>query len=150
MNWWIVVMVLGQFAFACLIVWIFLSYRLKRDAHRAQEREQLLNRFGTGPEMVEFLSSPGGQKLLDGFAIHRANTVQSLAGTIRVGVVLLSIGTAFMILASWGPSIESFMIPGVLLGMAGLGVLVSAAISNRMFRRAGLLTRVVDGGATRS
>ncbi|HSK81470.1 MAG TPA: hypothetical protein VLQ45_33760 [Thermoanaerobaculia bacterium] len=147
MYWWIVVMVLGQIAFACLIVWMFLSYRLKREDHRAQERDRLLNRFGTGPEMVEFLSSPGGQKLLDSFAVHRTNTVLSLARTIRAGVVLLSIGAAFMILAYWGPSIENLMIPGVLLGMAGSGILVSAAISNRMFRRAGLLTRVGDGGA---
>ena len=79
MEWWIVVMVLGQFAFACLIVWMFLAYRLKRDVHRAQEREQLLNRFGTGPEMVDFLSSPGGQKLLDGTTCRRTLTARMLS-----------------------------------------------------------------------
>lgn len=146
MYWWIVVMVLGQFAFTSLLVWMWFSYRLKREAHRAQERDRLLDRFGTGPEMVEFLGSPAGQKLLDSFAVHRGHMVQSLARSIRAGVVLLSLGTAFMILAYWGPAIESLMIPGVLLGMAGLGVLISAAISARMLRRSRLLHRDGDGG----
>lgn len=146
MDRWLVVLVLGQFGFSCLILWMFLYYRLKREGHRAQERDRLLDRFGTGPEMVEFLGSPAGQKVLASFATRRASPVQSLSRTIQAGLVLLSLGVAFMILAHWGPSIESMMIPGVLLGMAGVGILVSAAISNRMLRRAGLLTRAGDGG----
>jgi hypothetical protein len=146
MDRWLVVLVLGQFGFSCLILWMFLYYRLKREGHRAQERDRLLDRFGTGPEMVEFLGSPAGQKVLTSFATRQASPVQSLSRTVQAGLVLLSLGAAFMILAYWGPSIESMMIPGVLLGMAGVGILASAAISNRMLRRAGLLTRAGDGG----
>lgn len=147
MEWWIVVLVLGQFAFVIWMIAIVLSYRLKREKHRAEERDRLLNRFATGPEMVDFLSSPTGHKLLDGFAIQKGAAVRSLAKTITAGMVLLCIGLAFLIIAGMGVIDEApFEIPGVLTGMAGAGILISAWISARLFRRSGLLPRDGDGG----
>lgn len=147
MEWWIVVLVLGQFAFVALMIWIVLNYRLKRERHRAEERDRLLNRFATGPEMVDFLSAPAGQKLLDGFAIQKGVAVRSLAKTITAGMVLLCLGLAFLMIAGLDVIDEApFEIPGVLTGMAGVGILVSAWISARLFRRSGLLPRDGDGG----
>ena len=150
MEWWIVVLVLGQFAIVAWVIWIVLSYRLKREKHRAEERDRLLSRFGTGPEMVEFLSSSGGQKLLEGFSVYRGVAVQSLSRAITAGMVLLCIGLAFLILSGLDAIPEgAFEIPGVLTGMAGLGILISAWISARLLRRSGLLPRDGDGGSTR-
>lgn len=147
MDRWVVVLVLGQFAFVALMIWIVLNYRLKRERHRAEERDRLLNRFATGPEMVDFLSSPAGHKLLDGFSIQKGAAVRSLARTITAGLVLLSIGLAFLIL-SGRDSLPGapFEIPGVLTGMSGAGILISAWISARLLRRSGLLPRDGDGG----
>ena len=147
MDRWVVVLVLGQFALVALIIWIALNYRLKRERHQAEERERLLNRFATGPEMVDFLSSPAGQKLIDGFAIQKGAAVRSLSKAITAGLVLLCLGLAFLILASrdYLPG-APFEIPGVLTGMAGVGILISAWISARLLRRSGLLPRDGDGG----
>ncbi|HKV12114.1 MAG TPA: hypothetical protein VJ725_28470 [Thermoanaerobaculia bacterium] len=146
MERWIVVMVLGQFAFVVLMLWIVLNYRLKRESHRAEERERLLNRFAAGPEMVDFLTSQAGQKLLDSLSTQKGVAVRSLAKTITAGTLLLCLGLAFLIVAGLDVLPEAaFEIPGVLTGMSGVGILVSAWISARLFRRSGLL-RDGDGG----
>lgn len=146
MERWIVVMVLGQFAFVALMIWIVLNYRLKRERHRAEERERLLSRFAAGPEMVDFLTSQAGQKLLDSFSTQKGVAVRSLAKTITAGTLLFCLGLAFLIVAGMDVIPEAaFEIPGVLTGMSGAGILVSAWISARLFRRSGLL-RDGDGG----
>lgn len=146
MERWIVILVLGQFAFVVLMIWIVLNYLLQRERHRAEERDRLLNRFATGPEMVDFLGSPAGQKVLDSFSVQKGAAVRSLAKTITAGLVLLCIGLSFLIIAGLDVIPEApFEIPGVLTGMAGVGILVSAWISARLFRRSGLL-RDGDGG----
>lgn len=146
MDRWIVVLVLGQFAFVTLMIWVVLNFRLKRERYRGEERERLLNRFAAGPEMVEFLTSAAGQKLLDSFSSQKGVAVRSLSKTITAGMLLLCLGLAFLIVAGLDVIPEApFEIPGLLTGMSGVGILVSAWISARLFRRSGLL-RDGDGG----
>src|SRR6186997_2204773 len=55
--WWVVWIVFGNLAFVAGIVWLALHYKVKREQNRAEERERLLARFGTGPEVLDLLNS---------------------------------------------------------------------------------------------
>ena len=147
MQWWIVAIVFGNLAFAGLILWMILSYKLKRDRREAEERERILARFGTGPEVLDFLSSTGGERFFRAFA-PQSHPVEAIARALKGGLVMLFLGLGFLLLG-WNRLLvgDIFLIPGTLLAMIGIGTLLSAAVSAFLLRRAGLLPRN-DGRGT--
>jgi hypothetical protein len=146
MHGWIVVLVMGNLAFSGFFLWLIFQYKLKRRRNDAEERERLLARFGTSEELVDFLSSPAGERFFRTFAPRSSHPVKEVGGALKGGIILLSLGLAFLILA-WAGIVggEAFYIPGTLLTMIGLGTLASAAISARLLRRSGLLPRNGEG-----
>ena len=146
---WIVALVLGEMAFSALILWLIFQYKLRRRSSEAEERERLLARFGSGPELLDFLNSGAGDKLLRVLARQSAHPVHRLLGPLRGGLVLLFLGLGFLILG-WCNVIggEAFFVPGTLLSMLGLGLLVSVQVSALLLRRSGLLPRNGDGRGT--
>lgn len=148
-NWWIVWLVLGNLGFVALIVWMVLHYKVKREQNRAEERERLLARFGTGPEVLDLLNSDAGDKLLRAFAPRGKHPVERLGGAITGGLVTLCMGLAFLFLGWFGIiGGEAFYVPGTIITMIGLGILVSAAVSASLLKRSGLLPRIGEGRGT--
>lgn len=146
MQSWIVMIVLGNLAFSAVILWLVFNYKLKRDRGRAEDRERLLARFGSGQEMVDFLSSPAGESFLRTFAHKPSNPAKELSGTLQGGLVTLFLGLGFLILA-WKGIVggEAFYVPGTILTMIGLGILLSVAVSAKLLKRTGLLPRNGEG-----
>lgn len=140
--WWVTWMVLGCLAFVAFIVWMVLHYKVKREQNRAAERERLLARFGTGPEVLDLLNSDAGDKLLRSLAPRGKHPVERLGGAITGGLVTLFMGLAFLILA-WAGVIggEAFYMPGTIMTAIGIGILISAAVSVYLLKRSGLLPR---------
>ena len=149
MQWWIVAIVIGNLAFSAFILWLVFNYKLKRERGRAEDRERLLARFGTSQEMVDFLSSPGGDRFLRAFAPRRSHPAKELGGTLQGGLVTLFLGLGFLFLAWFGiVGSDAFYVPGTILAMIGLGILVSAAVSASLLKRSGLLPRNGDSRDT--
>lgn len=145
MERWLVVLILGDLVFVGCLLWLFASYRLRRERSRMEERSRLLERFTTGQELSDFLSSAAGERYFKAVGTRPFDATLTLARSIATGVILMALGAGFLILAWAGVmDAEPFYVPGTLLGMAGIGVLISAAISVRLLRRSGLLSR--DGG----
>lgn len=140
MDRWIVVMVFGQLAFAGFIIWLVSRSREARMRQRSEERARMLERFSSAQEMTDFLSSPAGARFFRLFQGGSSHPVKSLAGTVTAGVISFFAGTAFLIVANMNND-DGFRIPGMLGLMVGLGILISAAISGLLYRRAGLLSR---------
>lgn len=136
-NTWIAAIVIGQMAFVGWMVHIAVSYWHKRTRLRSEERLRVLERFGSGEELAGFLNTAAGEKLLGAFSPQQGYPVRTIAWTTAMGVILLFLGGAFLLLARFFEDI--FIIPGMVLSMTGGGVLLSAAISTRLYRRAGLL-----------
>ena len=146
MDWSIVILVMGNMAFSGFFLWLIFQYKLKRRRNDTEERERLLARFGTSEELVDFLSSPAGERFFRTFAPKSAHPVKEVGGALKGGLILLSLGLAFLILA-WAGVVggEAFYIPGTILTLLGLGTLASAAVSVRLLRRSGLLPRNGEG-----
>lgn len=147
MERWLVVLIIADLAFAGWILWVFLNFRHRRESSRAEERSRFLERFATGRELTEFLSSGAGERFLRSFGAPPFDAARTLARSVATGVILVFLGAAFLVLAWAGVLPDApFEVPGTLLSMAGIGVLVASAISARMLRRPG---KGDDGGADR-
>ncbi|HEX7185723.1 MAG TPA: hypothetical protein VF756_28115 [Thermoanaerobaculia bacterium] len=135
-EWWIVAIVIGYLAFTGWMIQIVVSFSHRRTRLRSEERLRILERFGTGEELATFLNSVAGEKLLSG---QPAYPVRTIAWTTALGIVLLFLGGAFLLLSD--TFLRQLVVPGMILAMTGGGVLVSAAVSTLLYRRAGLLPR---------
>ena len=141
MDWWIVVLVVAELAFAGFIIWLVVRTREARMRQRAEERTRLLERFASAQELNEFLNSEAGTRLLGALKGEPAHPARKLAATATGGIISLFVGLAFLIPAARASqdSQGGLLIPGALFVMAGIGILVSAAVSAWLYRRAGLL-----------
>lgn len=149
MQWWIVAIVLGNLAFTALIFGLVLAYKLKKDRNRSEDRERLLARLGTGPELLEFLNSGAGDKLVRALASRDKHPMEKLSGAITGGMVTLCFGLAFLLLHWIGAMpVSPMIVPGTIMTFIGVGILVSVAISAALLKRSGLLPRNGDGRGT--
>jgi hypothetical protein len=149
MQWWIVAIVMGNLAFSAFILWLIFNYKLKRDRSQAEDRERLLSRFGTGPELLDFINSGSGDKLVRALAPQGKHPAERLGGAITGGLVTLCFGLAFLFLHWIGAMpVSPMIIPGTIMTFVGIGILVSVAVSASLLKRSGLLPRNGDGRGT--
>jgi hypothetical protein len=144
MERWLVALIVADLAFVGWILWVFLSFRLRREKGRAEERGRFLERFATSQELSDFLNSGAGERFIKIFGSPPLDPARMLARSIATGVILIFLGAGFLVLASAGVLDDvPFEVPGTLLSMTGIGVLIASAISARLLRR----SRNEDRGA---
>jgi hypothetical protein len=145
-DWWIAVMVIGQFGGIALIVWIVANYRASRLRQSSEERLRVLEACGTGKELAEFLETESGQKIMRFFAVSRRNPLKSIVSAAALGMVVLVLGIGFLVLAWVGTvgDADAFLVAGILCLSAGGGILFAAAVSHRLCRGWGLVPKGDD------
>lgn len=139
MDRWIVILILGQFAFVGFIIWVAARAREARMRQRSEERTRVLERFSSSQELTAFLNSEAGGRLL-GTQKESSHPSRLVAGTAMAGVITLFVGLAFVVVVflDRDPSGGNLVIPAAILVLAGIGLLVAAAIAAWLFRRSGL------------
>lgn len=141
MDRWVVVLLLGQFAFIGFIIWVAARARQASLRQRSEERTRLLERFSSSQELTEFLNSEAGARLLK---THKgpSHPSRKIAGAVFAGLITLFIGLGFLIVLFLGrdPSGGNLIVPGTICVMVGIGILIAAGISSWLFRRAGLMS----------
>lgn len=65
---------------------------------QADLQKQLLDKFTSGSELAGFLESPGGQRFLAELHSQTAGTRSNVVRTLQIGIILLTLGTALLIL----------------------------------------------------
>jgi hypothetical protein len=141
MDNWIVILVLGELAFAGFITWVVVRKRESRMRQRSEERVRVLERFSSGQEMTEFLNSSAGSRYLELLGDRVSHPIKSLSVTVTAGIISIFAGGAFQIISKTVTDADQmgFRIPGILGLVVGVGILVSAAVSAFLYRRAGLM-----------
>jgi hypothetical protein len=128
-------------AFCAMMVAIFyFSAKSKSDKARYQAEVQarLLDKFGTGPEFVQFLDSTQGRKFLgDLEAAPKVRTQDRMLSGIRNATVLSFLGIAFTLLSFFTYD-HGMIYPGLLLLALGLGYLASVILTKRLSREWGM------------
>lgn len=119
--------------------------------HRAlaiRSRTDLLNRildkFGSSRDFIELSESPGGKRLLEELGSEPNGVGAKILTAVQRGVVLTVVGVGVLLLSQTisEQSVEEFIrIFGAVLLALGIGYLGSSAISYRMAKSIGLLTR---------
>jgi hypothetical protein len=116
---------------------------------RADLQTKLLDRLGSGREVVEFCQTEGGKQFIEALSMgtvdspaSKGSTTERILGSIQKGIILTLLGLGFLSLA-WkyhrdDPG-DVFMVIGVVGLSLGVGFLLSAGVSYRLSRSLGLL-----------
>jgi hypothetical protein len=137
-EWIPVVAILGFFVAMVMIVNTISQSKQRRAELQTELQAKLIERFGSTPDLVNFLQSPAGKDFVSG--VQRAPLMQTrerILGGMRKGMLLGALGLGF--LAIWlADDNRAFIYPGfVLLGL-GVGYWGATWISVRLSRTLGL------------
>jgi hypothetical protein len=97
---------LGISASICWIVWSIMSAvrRIKVSRQKAELQNKLLDKFSGAPELLEYLKTEVGQRLVDTDSMEIKSPLLRILLSIQFGVVLLVLGGAFLLLRNWIPA----------------------------------------------
>jgi hypothetical protein len=116
-------------------------------ATQAEVQNKLLDRFGSSAELVEYLKTPAGAKLLESAPMPlRAEStapapIARVLWSVQIGVVAIA-GAIGLLIISRGLSAANGQPPyilGIIALCVGLGFIASAAVSLVLSRRLGLV-----------
>jgi len=116
---------------------------------RADLQTKLLDRLGSGREVVEFCQTEGGKQFMEALSMgtvdspaSKGSPTERILGSIQKGIILSLLGLGFLFLA-WRYRLDDpgdvFTVIGVVGLSLGIGFLLSAGVSYRLSRSMGLL-----------
>lgn len=130
---------IGFFLMIAFIVWAKANSKSQQARYNADVQAKLIERFGSGPELIDFLKSPEGQQFATGIS-----KLPKLAARDRVvsgftrAIFLTFLGLAFIALEFTEMENPGFLITGAILTALGLANLVSAIVAVNLSKRMGL------------
>jgi hypothetical protein len=133
-----IIVPIALFAMVVLLVWIGHKVKSTRIQEQGELRKRLLDKFSSGHELTEFLATPQGQTFLKDQEVGGAQRSPRgrIISSVGVGVVLLMLGSACFGLMFLK---RAFVYPGTILAALGLGMLIAAAISYRLYKQWNML-----------
>ena len=119
-------MTLGFFAAAVGIVWLRARVNQARLARQAETQQQLLAKFQSGSELVEFIETEDGKQFLRQF---ESDPNRMILVVLSAGVVSTVLGFGLLVLMIWE---DGFLFPGVGTTALGAGLIAAAIISKKL------------------
>jgi hypothetical protein len=131
MEWIPIVAIISSFGATVLIVYYVTRARQRRVDLLAEMQTKLIDRFGSAPELVNFLHSPAGRQFITG--VQSAPDVLTreriLSGFTRA-VVLSSLGLAFLGLTFLYDN--DWAVPASIVFSLGIGYFLATLISYKL------------------
>ena len=122
---------LSSSATVVLIVYFVTKARQRRVEVQVEMQSRLIDRFGTAPELVEFLHSPAGRSFVSGVeGVPAALTRERLLSGFSRAIVLTMLGTAFLFLAIYDN--KDWAIPAAIIFFLGIGYLIATYVSYKL------------------
>jgi hypothetical protein len=114
-----------------IIIYLVTRSRTRRMELQVEMQGRLIDRFGTAPELVEFLHSPAGQQFVAGVQGSREIMTRDriISGFTRA-IVLTMLGLAFLGLTFVVE--DNFAIPAAILLSLGIAYLLATFVSYRL------------------
>lgn len=102
---------------------------------------KLLEKFGSGQELLAYVQSDAGKRFLESFTMEQRTPYGRIIGAAQVSVILVLLSLAFLFLRGRVPGgDEGFLVLGTVALSLGIGFGLSAALSYYMSKSFGLLT----------
>ena len=116
------------------VVYFVTQARARRVEAQAQMQGKLIDRFGSAPELIEFLQSPAGRSFVTGVQSAPALLLRErLLNGFSWAIVVTCLGLGFVVLTYYVS--EHFAIPAAILFSLGIGFLLATFVSYRLSGR---------------
>jgi hypothetical protein len=129
------------------IVWIIFSTirRYKTTKLQAGLQTKLLEKFGTGQELLAYVQSDAGRRFLESMTMEQRTPYGRILGAAQTSVILVLLGLAFLFLRGRvAAADEGFLVFGTIVLSLGIGFGIAAALSYFLSKTFGLLGESVD------
>ncbi len=128
---------------AALVAWGAVAHQ-RQKARQAQIEAQtrLLDRLGSGQELLQYLQSEAGQRFLSSATIEHRNPYGQILGGTTSGIVTLVVGLAFLFLRGTLPdpdAVRGLTLLGGILTALGIGFLLSSVAAYVLSKKWGLI-----------
>ena len=124
------------------IVWIIFTTiaRFKTAKLQAGIQTKLLEKFGSGQELLAYIQSDSGKRFQESLTAEQRTPYGRILGAAQAGVILVLLGLALLFLRGRvAGAEEGFLIFGTIILSLGFGFGLSAALSYFLSKSFGLL-----------
>ncbi|MGN6186574.1 MAG: hypothetical protein ACTHQM_23300 [Thermoanaerobaculia bacterium] len=126
-----IIAVLSTSTMVVLVVFFITRARQRRVEVQTEMQSRLIDRFGTAPELINFLQSPAGREFVAGVQTAPAVlTRERILGGMTRAIVLSCLGGAFVLLTFTYE--KDFAVPAAILLSLGIGYLISTVLSYKL------------------
>ena len=129
-----IVGILASSVMVVMVVYFVAQARTRRVEVQVEMQGKLIDRFGSAPELIEFLQSPAGREFVGGVQSAPANYAREriMSGFSRA-IILSMLGAAFLALTFFYD--DDFAVPAAILFSLGIGYLLATMVSYRLSTR---------------
>ena len=125
------------------IVWTIFSTirRYKTAKLQAGLQSKLLERFGTGQELLAYVQSDAGKRFLESMTTEQSTPYGRILGAAQTSAILILLGFAFLFLRGRvAGAEEGFLVFGTIVLSLGVGFGLASAMSYVLSKTFGLLS----------
>jgi hypothetical protein len=129
--------------------WIIFSTirRYKIAKLQAEVQTKLLEKVGSGQELLAYAQTEAGKELLASLKVERVSPHGRIIGALQTGIILFLFGASLLLLRNHVSSGgEGFVVSGTLFCALGVGFAFSAATSYYLSKSFGLLNGAASHG----
>ena len=130
------------FGFFAWLVWMLFSTirRYKIAKLQAEVQNKLLDKVGSGQELLAYAQTDAGKTLLESLRVEGVSPHARIIVALQTAIVMISAGAAFLLLRNRVEDAQQgFLVLGTLLTTLGIGFAVSSAASYYLSKSFGLL-----------
>ncbi|MGO9085230.1 MAG: hypothetical protein ACLP6G_22900 [Terriglobales bacterium] len=130
------------FGFLAWLVWAFFSTirRYKIAKLQAEVQNKLLDKVGSGQELLAYAQTDAGKTLLESLRVEGVSPHARIIVALQTAIVMISVGAAFLLLRNRvDDAQQGFLVLGTLCTTLGIGFAVSSAASYYLSKSFGLL-----------
>jgi hypothetical protein len=135
------------FAVVALIIWIIFSTIRRYNTTKLQAglQTKLIEKFGTGQELLAYVQSEAGKRFLESLTMEQRTPYGRILGAAQASVILALVGLALLFLRGRvAGADEGFLVFGTIILSLGVGFGLAAALSYFLSKSLGLLGESVD------
>ena len=114
---------------------------------QAEVQTKLLEKVGSGQELLAYAQTEAGRELLESLKVERVSPYGRIIGALQTGIILLLFGGALLLLHNHvSIAGEGFLVFGTLICALGVGFALSAVASYYFSKSFGLLSGAASHG----
>lgn len=135
------------FAVVALIIWIIFSTIRRYNTTKLQAglQTKLIEKFGTGQELLAYVQSEAGKRFLESLTMEQRTPYGRILGAAQASVILALVGLALLFLRGRvAGADEGFLVFGTIILSLGVGFGLAAALSYFLSKSLGLLGESID------